>query len=115
MTTDYGNPADWDGEMPAPFVAAITDHLGRLGWTVYDANETYIQVEIPIEADAQQAAAKRGDHLLVWLSGETFFWEIVEPEHNGYHPNPHTLDVYKIHPSAVVASIDHLLRNGEDK
>jgi hypothetical protein len=115
VTTDYGNPADWDGEVPAPFVAAITEHLGRLGWTVYDADETSIQVVIPIEATAQQAAAKRGEHLLVWLSGETFFWKIVEPEHGGYHPNPNTLDIYKIHPSAVVASIDHLLRNGEDK
>jgi hypothetical protein len=115
VTTDYGNPADWDGEMPAPFVTAITDHLGRLGWTVYDANETYIQVVIPIEATAQQAAAKRGDHLIVWLSGEAFLWAIDEPENSGYHPNPNTLDVYKIHPSAVVASIDHLLRNGEGK
>lgn len=109
---DYGDPADWDGEMPAGFVAAIVVHLRRLGWPVHDSCETFIELIVPIEATAHQDAAKRGDHLTVWLSDTAWFWAIHEPEHNGHHPNPSQLDVYKPHPPCVVAAINHLLTKG---
>lgn len=95
------------------FVTAIAEHLGRLGWVVRGTSPTRIQVAIPIEAAGQQAAAKRGDHLTVWLGDGSFTWAIHPPLDTGLVPDPAPLDVYTNHPVAVVASIDHLLMKGE--
>lgn len=96
-----------------PFVTAIAEHLGRLGWDVHSASPTRIEVTIPIEAAGQQAAAKRGDHLSVWVGDGSFSWAIHPPKDTGLVINPAALDVYTVHPVAVVASIDHLLMKGD--
>lgn len=114
IKTPYGDPEDWDGVMPASFVEAVAEHLSRLGWTVWDHTDVAITVLIPIEATGMQPAAKRGDHLSVWWSQTGgFMWAVHEPEHGGWHNNPNTLSMPSHeHPVYVVASIDHLLRNG---
>jgi hypothetical protein len=96
-----------------PFTTAVAEHLGRLGWAVLGTSPTRIEVAIPIEATGQQAAAKRGDHLSVWVGDGSFSWAIHPPKDTGLVINPAPLDVYTVHPVAVVASIDHLLMKGD--
>lgn len=88
------------------FTARITNHLARLGWQA-TATADYIEVRIPIEAGAQQAAAKRGDRLYVWPTGEGVRWEIRPP--GAPQGEGAVLDVPGPHYVQLVAEIDHLL------
>jgi hypothetical protein len=89
------------------YTARVTNHLHRLGWTAI-ATCDYIEVYIPIEAGAQQAAAKRGDRLYVWPTEEGFRWEIRPP---GFPQGAgELLDVPGPHYVQLVAEIDHLLQ-----
>lgn len=89
------------------YCARVTNHLHRLGWTAV-ATPDYIEVHIPIEAGAQQAAAKRGDRLYVWPADAGFRWEIRPPG----APQGAGAEVEVSGPQYqwLVAEIDHLLQ-----
>ncbi|WP_435279317.1 hypothetical protein [Streptomyces sp. 1222.5] len=88
------------------YTARVTNHLHRLGWHAV-ATPDYIEVRIPIEAGAQQAAAKRGDRLYVWPTAEGMRWEIRSP--GAPQGAGEVLDVPGPHYVQLVAEIDHLL------
>jgi hypothetical protein len=88
------------------FCARVTNHLHRLGWRAI-ATPDYIEVNIPIEAGAQQAAAKRGDRLYVWPTETGFRWEVRPP--GAPQGGGEVLDVPGPHYVQLVAEIDHVL------
>lgn len=93
--------------LAAEFTARVTNHLARLGWQAI-ATPDYIEVRIPIEAGARQAAAKRGDRLYVWPTEAGMQWEIRPP--GAPQGAGEVLDVPGPHYVQLVAEIDYLLQ-----
>lgn len=89
-------------EMPDAWVRALADALERYGWTVSDAHESAVVVDLPAEA---LHASEDGDRLVVGWSGDgEVHWGMSVP----------VLDTLgdDTDPGALAARIDRLLRTG---
>ncbi|MEU7044968.1 hypothetical protein AB0A77_28470 [Streptomyces varsoviensis] len=115
MTTQhpYGNPEEWDGEMPDAFVEALCDRLDSLGWSVVDANETYVEIALSPRATGLPEAAARDDRFSTWFHGGSlsFYYGTHPEEHSGHFANPDALYA-DITPDSVAEQVDHVLRTG---
>lgn len=110
-TTRFGNPTEWDGEMPAAFVTAIETVLSELGWIEYDANETFITVELVAPIDL--GLHGKGDHLTAWWhqGSESFCYGAHEDGHTMHFNNPGELGA-ETDPASVARQMDRILRTG---
>lgn len=110
-TMPFGDPAEWDGEMPAAFVAAIEAALSELGWIEFDANETFITVELPTPLDLNPSGC--GDHFSIWWhqGSESFCYGAHEDGHTMRFNNPGELGA-ETDPVSVARQMDRILRTG---
>lgn len=60
---NYGDPADWDNEIPMPLVLELVDHLEELGWTVTTYHDGGVEL-----------ATADGTETAVWMASGGRLW-----------------------------------------
>ena len=80
MTTNHGDPADWDA-IPASLSAAIQFELLQRGWGTADAHDDAIVIDVPGLDDGEEWVLRRpgwrGDH---WTYGIADDGQCANPE-----------------------------------
>lgn len=102
-------------EMPDEWVRALADALERFGWTINDAHESAVVVDLPAAAAEVLHADEDGDRLVIGWAGDgegtgEVHWGLSS---DGVHvPVLDTLGE-DTDPGAIAARVDRLLRTGQ--
>lgn len=102
-------------EMPDSWVRALADALEQRGWTVEDAHESAVVVQLPDEAaEVLHANEDDGDRLVIGWSGDgeepgEIHWGLSS---DGVHVPVLDALTDETDPGAVAARADRLLRTG---
>lgn len=98
----WGDPEDWGSEIPDSFLDALVPAIEEHGWTVLDAHDGGVQVEV---------AALNAEDDEEWWCGYTSYsgWTYGVTEKHGVVPNPVELVAIPGDPAAVAARINEVL------
>jgi hypothetical protein len=100
MTTDYGDPSDWD-TIPDQLGDAIKAALAEYGWPVLDVHDDGIVLDVPGLAEDEEWVLRRpgwrGDH---WLYGIYT---------RGVCPNPKPLAADPTDAAGIAAEVEAIL------